>query len=344
MVEDWTDDEIWSLSRGGHDYRKMYAAYRGHRAPWGQPTVILAKTIKGWTLAATSRAATRPPDEEADPDDITSSATGSRSPSPTRTWTPYLPPYYHPSGPDHEHTRYMPSAGPPRRRWCPRGAPPPRRSCCRATPSTTWSSAARASSRSPRRWRSCACSRTSCVTRGRPAHRADHPGRGPHLRHGLDVPDGEDLLAARPDLHLGRPRPGAGLQESTSGQILQEGINEAGSVASFTAAGRRTRPTASRWSRSTSSTRCSGSSARATPSGRPWTRWRAAFVLGATAGRTTLNGEGLQHEDGPPPVLAATNPAVVGVRPGVRLRARAISCATVCAGCTATSPRTSSTT
>jgi pyruvate dehydrogenase E1 component len=39
------------------------------------------------------------------------------------------------------------------------------------------------------------------------------------------------------------------------------------------------------------------------------------FVLGATAGRTTLNGEGLQHEDGHSPVLAATNPAVVAYDP-----------------------------
>ena len=36
--------------------------------------------------------------------------------------------------------------------------------------------------------------------------RADHPGRGPHVRHGLAVPDREDLLAARPELHVGRPR------------------------------------------------------------------------------------------------------------------------------------------
>ncbi len=56
--------------------------------------------------------------------------------------------------------------------------------------------------------------------------------------------------------------------------------------------------------------------------------WAAAdqmargFVLGATAGRTTLNGEGLQHEDGHSLLLASTNPAVRGLRPGVLLRAR----------------------
>src|SRR5512146_2645947 len=50
MVEGLTDDEIWNLKRGGHDYRKLYAAYKAATEHTGQPTVILAKTIKGWTL------------------------------------------------------------------------------------------------------------------------------------------------------------------------------------------------------------------------------------------------------------------------------------------------------
>jgi pyruvate dehydrogenase E1 component len=104
-------------------------------------------------------------------------------------------------------------------------------------------------------------------------------------------------------------------KESTAGQILHEGINEVGSVASFTAAG----------------------SAYATH-GEPMIPfyifysmfgfqrtadgfWAAAdqmsrgFAIGATAGRTTLNGEGLQHEDGHTHLIAATNPAVVAYDP-----------------------------
>ena len=104
-------------------------------------------------------------------------------------------------------------------------------------------------------------------------------------------------------------------KESTSGQILHEGINEAGSVAAFTAAG----------------------SSYATH-GEPMIPiyifysmfgfqrtgdafWAAVdqmargFVIGATAGRTTLTGEGLQHADGHSPLLAATNPAVVAYDP-----------------------------
>jgi pyruvate dehydrogenase E1 component len=104
-------------------------------------------------------------------------------------------------------------------------------------------------------------------------------------------------------------------KESTVGQILHEGINEVGSVGSFTSAG----------------------SSYATH-GEPmipvyifysmfgWQRtadflWAAAdqmvrgFLLGATAGRTTLNGEGLQHEDGHSLLIAATNPAAVAYDP-----------------------------
>jgi pyruvate dehydrogenase E1 component len=47
LVADWTDDEIWQLTRGGHDPQKVYAAYAAASRHRGQPTVILAKTVKG---------------------------------------------------------------------------------------------------------------------------------------------------------------------------------------------------------------------------------------------------------------------------------------------------------
>ena len=52
LVADWTDDQIWSLTRGGHDPNKVYAAYAAAVAHTGQPTVILAKTVKGYGLGA----------------------------------------------------------------------------------------------------------------------------------------------------------------------------------------------------------------------------------------------------------------------------------------------------
>ena len=50
MVSDMTDEDIWHLSRGGHDPRKIYAAYKRAVEHKGQPTVILAKTVKGYGM------------------------------------------------------------------------------------------------------------------------------------------------------------------------------------------------------------------------------------------------------------------------------------------------------
>jgi pyruvate dehydrogenase E1 component len=104
-------------------------------------------------------------------------------------------------------------------------------------------------------------------------------------------------------------------KESEIGQILHEGINEAGSTASFTAVGT---------SYSTHNEPMipiyifySMFGFQRTGDG----LWAAAdqmargFVLGATAGRTTLTGEGLQHADGHSVLLASTNPAVVAYDP-----------------------------
>ena len=50
LVEHLTDDDLSKLRRGGHDYRKVFAAYKAATEHRGAPTVILAKTVKGWTL------------------------------------------------------------------------------------------------------------------------------------------------------------------------------------------------------------------------------------------------------------------------------------------------------
>ncbi len=52
MVANMTDDDIWRLNRGGHDPFKVYAAYAAAAAHTGQPTVILAKTVKGFGMGA----------------------------------------------------------------------------------------------------------------------------------------------------------------------------------------------------------------------------------------------------------------------------------------------------
>src|SRR5699024_11217478 len=51
-VEHLRDEQIAKLPRGGHDYRKVYAAFKAATEHAGQPTVILAQSIKGWTIDA----------------------------------------------------------------------------------------------------------------------------------------------------------------------------------------------------------------------------------------------------------------------------------------------------
>jgi pyruvate dehydrogenase E1 component len=50
LVADWSDEKIWRLTRGGHDPVKVYAAYKAAAEHVGQPTVILAKTVKGYGM------------------------------------------------------------------------------------------------------------------------------------------------------------------------------------------------------------------------------------------------------------------------------------------------------
>ena len=52
LVEHLSDEELRSLPRGGHDYKKLYAAYKAATEQRGAPTVILAKTVKGWALGS----------------------------------------------------------------------------------------------------------------------------------------------------------------------------------------------------------------------------------------------------------------------------------------------------
>ncbi len=56
LVADWSDDDIWALNRGGHDPHKIYAAFHEAFHHQGQPTVILAKTIKGYGMGHSGEA------------------------------------------------------------------------------------------------------------------------------------------------------------------------------------------------------------------------------------------------------------------------------------------------
>src|SRR5436309_12801030 len=104
-----SDTEIWNLKRGGHDYRKVYAAYRAATEHKGQPTVILAKTIKGYSLGAhfQGRNATHQMKKLAI-EDLKYFRDAIRIPVSDEELekNPYLPPYFHP-GPEAPEIRYM---------------------------------------------------------------------------------------------------------------------------------------------------------------------------------------------------------------------------------------------
>jgi pyruvate dehydrogenase complex dehydrogenase (E1) component len=156
MVSHLSDDEIRNLSRGGHDYRKVYAAFKAATEHVGQPTVILAHTIKGWTLGPDfeARNATHQMKKLTVAElkefrdrlclEIPDSALEAELPrTTTRARTP---------------TR-SPTCGSAARHWADtaRWSSGHSRWSCQATPAKRTPRRLLASSRSPRRWRSSGC-------------------------------------------------------------------------------------------------------------------------------------------------------------------------------------------
>ncbi|MGW3470165.1 pyruvate dehydrogenase (acetyl-transferring), homodimeric type [Saccharopolyspora sp. NPDC000995] len=316
MVKHLTDDQIWGLRRGGHDYRKVYAAYKAATEHHGQPTVILAKTIKGYGLGPhfEGRNATHQM-KKLTLDDLKLFRDSLRIPISDQELDPYLPPYYHP-GQDSPEIQYLHQ----RRRQL-GGYLPERRAKAKplVLPGDKVYEVIRRGSGKQEVATTMAFVR---LIKDLAKDREIGPRIVPI------IPDeartfGMDSMFPSQKIYnpLGQLYTPVDYQlmlayrESEQGQILHEGINEAGSTSSFTAAG----------------------TSYATH-GEPMipvyifysmfgfqrtgdSFWAAAdqmargFVLGATAGRTTLTGEGLQHADGHSQLLAATNPAVVAYDP-----------------------------
>ena len=312
LVDHLSDDELRWLPRGGHDYAKVYAAYKEATETKGRPTVILAKTIKGWTLGAEVEARnathqvkkmtneqlrqlrTRLRLESEIPEDAL--ADGAE------------PPYFRP--PEGSPAQDYLLA---RRRAL--GGSLPRREV-RATRPLTLPAASvfeqfRAGSGAQ------AASTTTAFTRLLRTLARD-PDFGSRVvpiipdeartfgmdalfrEFGIYASQGQRYEPVDHDLMLS-------YKESTDGQILEEGITEAGGLASWTAA-------------------ATSYAHRGVPmlpffifysmfgfqrvGDLIWAAGDRGFLLGATAGRTTLLGEGLQHQDGHSQLLASTVPAV----------------------------------
>ena len=316
MVEHLTDDQIQGLPRGGHDYRKVHAAFQSATNHVGQPTVILAHTIKGWTLGKDfeGRNSTHQMKKLTNSElkelrdrlyiDISDKALDSG-----------LPPYFHP-GPDSAEIEYM------KERRAALGGSIPRRVVTKESlplpGPVAYDDLKKGSGKQ-------AVATTMAFVRLLKDLMKD---KGIGARFVPIVPDeartfGMDAMFPTAKIYspLGQRYEAVdralllSYKEATDGQILHEGITEAGSMASTIAAG----------------------TSYATH-GEPMIPvyvfysmfgfqrtgdqiWQFAdqlgrgFLLGATAGRTTLNGEGLQHQDGHSLLLASTNPAVVAYDP-----------------------------
>jgi len=318
LVASMTDDEVWSLKRGGHDYKKIYAAYKAALDHKGQPTVILAKTIKGYGLGKSfeGRNATHQM-KKLTLENLKDFRDEMRVPITDAQLeeNPYQPPYYHP-GQDAPEIQYMHE-----RRRALGGYLPERRSKYVSfdLPGDKTYEISKAGSGTQAVATTMAFVRLlkDLLRDGEFGKRLVPIIPDEARTFGMDAffptakiynPKGQHYLSVDRDLLLS-------YKESESGQILHPGINEAGSIAAFTAAGTSyathgqpmipiyvfysmfgfQRTADSIWAASDQMSR--------------------GFMIGATAGRTTLTGEGLQHADGHSPVLASTNPAVVTFDP-----------------------------
>ncbi len=318
MVENYTDDEIWGLKRGGHDYRKMYAAYKAALEHKGQPTVILAHTIKGYGLGPhfEGRNATHQM-KKLTLEDLKEFRDHMHVPISDAELEKdlYQPPFYHP-GEDDEAIQYMQE----RRREL-GGFVPERRSKFTQfdlPSSKTFDGGKKGSGNQP------VASTMGFVRVLKDLMRSKEIGNrivpiipDEARTFGVDAffptakiynPNGQHYMSVDRELLLA-------YRESEQGQIQHVGINEGGAMGAFTAAGT---------SYSTHGEAMVPIYMFYSMFGFQRTAdsmWAAAdqlargFLMGCTAGRTTLSGEGLQHMDGHSHILAATNPAVVAYDP-----------------------------
>jgi pyruvate dehydrogenase E1 component len=314
LVKDWTDDQIWALRRGGSDPVKVYAAYAAAVKHTGEPTVILAKTVKGYGMG-----------EAGEGQNITHQQKKMGLEALRKFRDRFAIPV------SDEKIETIPfltlSEGSPElkylreRRAALGGALPQRRRTSKALdiPELSALSAQLASTESREISTTMAFVRIlNTLLRDKAIGRFIVP----------IVPDESRTFGMEGMFRqlgifsqlgqLYRPQDADQLmfyREDKSGQMLQEGINEAGAMSSWIAA----------------ATSYSTSNAPMIPFYIFYSMfglqrvgdlaWAAGdmrsrgFLLGGTAGRTTLNGEGLQHEDGHSHVLSSTIPNCVSYDP-----------------------------
>jgi pyruvate dehydrogenase E1 component len=316
MVEEMSDEEVWALNRGGHDPEKVYAAYSEAVKHTGQPTVILAKTVKGYGMG-----------EAGEGQNITHQQKKMTGNALRKFRDRFELPLtdeevdtvaFHKPADDSEEARYLRD-----NRAALGGSLPQRRRKSAEALEVPALSAFKSQLEGTGEEREI--STTMAFVRVLATLLRDKK-LGPRIV--PIVPDesrtfGMEGMFRQLGIysHVGQlyePEDAAQLmfyKEDRKGQILEEGINEAGAMSSWIAA----------------ATSYSNSDVQMLPfyifySMFGFQRvgdlcWAAGdsrargFLVGGTAGRTTLNGEGLQHEDGHSHLLAATIPNCVSYDP-----------------------------
>ncbi len=330
MVSHLSDDDLRTLPRGGHDYRKLYAAFRAasENLGSGRPTAILCKTVKGWTLGheIEGRNATHQIKKMTDDQLRTLRDTlHLENEIPDEALSGDDPPYYRPPVDSVEYQYMM-----ERRRAL--GGPVPKRSTVVKKPLTLPADSAFVEFDAGSGGQSVSTTMGFTRLLRNLARDKEFGSRVVPI-----IPDeartfGMDALFPELKIYASQGQKYEPVDhalllsyaESSAGQILEEGITEAGSMASFIAAG-------------------TSYATRGVPMVPFYTfysmfgfqrvgdlAWQAAdartrgFLLGATAGRTTLMGEGLQHQDGHSLLLASTIPFCAAYDPAFAYEVAAI--------------------
>jgi pyruvate dehydrogenase E1 component len=314
MVSDYSDDDIWNLNRGGHDPFKVYAAYQAATSHQGQPTVILAKTVKGYGMGESGEAQNiTHQQKKMSVEAIRRFRDRFQLPVPDEKLeqVPYIE--FEPNSKEHEYLKA--------RRAALGGDRPKRRPRAESLPVPPLATFKRLLEGSGDREISTTMAFVQLLQQ-----LVKDPVVGARVV--PIVPDesrtfGMEGMFRQLGIYsqvgqLYTPQDADQLmfyREDKRGQILQEGINEAGAMSEWMAA-------------------ATSYAVHGTPT-IPFyifysmfgfqrvgdLAWAAGdmrsrgFLLGATAGRTTLNGEGLQHEDGHSHVMAAAIPNCVPYDP-----------------------------
>ena len=316
MVAKMTDEDIWRLQRGGHDPQKVYAAYHKAVNTKGQPTVLLVKTVKGFGMGTAGEAkniahqAKKLTDE-----DIRTFRDRFNIPIPDDKLKdiPFYKPEEHTPEMKYLHERRQALGGylPKRRVKADEQLRVPPLEAFKAVLDATAEGREISTTQAYVRFLTTLLRDKELGPRAVPilVDEARTFGmEGLFRQIGIYNPEGQKYTPQDRDQV-------SYYKEDVAGQILQEGINEAGGMASWIAA----------------ATSYSTNNRIMVPFYIYYSMfglqrvgdlcWAAGdmqargFLLGGTSGRTTLNGEGLQHEDGHSHILAGTIPNCVSYDP-----------------------------